>query len=72
MLVTTYAVPPRGRRPYTGAHFLFALIIPQYINRICARADRSQKLMLFKEYPFGLDMPRADRCGREGNSRQCL
>jgi hypothetical protein len=22
MLVTTYAVPPRGRRPYTGAHFL--------------------------------------------------
>ena len=24
ILVTTYAVPPRGRRPYTGAHFLFA------------------------------------------------
>jgi len=23
MLVTKYAVPPRGRRPYTGAHFYF-------------------------------------------------
>jgi hypothetical protein len=22
--LTTYAVPPRGRRPYTGAHILFA------------------------------------------------
>ena len=23
ILITTYAVPPRGRRPYTGAHYLF-------------------------------------------------
>jgi hypothetical protein len=23
ILVTTYAVPPRGRRPYTDAHLLF-------------------------------------------------
>lgn len=24
ILVTTYAVPPRGRRPYTDAHILLA------------------------------------------------
>src|SRR5262249_1468624 len=40
ILVTTYAVPPRGRRPYTGAHFLFAL---QGASIIRPRADHSDR-----------------------------